>query len=110
MNPMTKLFAALGLCVFAAAASANATEFEATDNRATTQICMAAVEGNTSKLRQTIKASRLSKQYVANKVKCNELAIVDFVEVYGENVESINNYITAGRYSSQRSDSALANR
>lgn len=69
------------------------------DDYITTNLCVVATEGSKAKLSNAIKKSGLSKNFVAKKVKCNELNIIAFIEQYGSNVEKMNNYLTSGKYS-----------
>lgn len=107
MNTVAKHITLAGFCLFATNAMAHASQFEATDNRATTQICVAAAQGKTFKLHRAIKESRLSKQFVAQQVKCNNQPITEFVATHSTKSETINHYLTGGRYQTQ-SDTLLA--
>ena len=69
------------------------------DDYVTTELCLIASQGNKTKLDNAIRKSGLKKRYVAQNVKCNEQNIVEFVEQYGSNVTTINNYLTGGTYS-----------
>lgn len=110
MNNLVKTIAAVGVCFVATGAMANSSKFEAMDNQATTHICVAAAEGKNYQLRRMLKESGLSKKYVAEKLSCNGIAFVEFVETYGKQPVATNNYITAGRYSRELDTNAVATR
>ena len=69
------------------------------DDYITTDLCIVASQGSKVTLSKAIRKAGLTKQFVANKVKCNELDFTAFVEQYGSNVEQINNFMTNGNYS-----------
>lgn len=96
MNTITKILTTLTLTL-AITGSVNAASFKATDNLATTQVCVAALKGSNIKLRKTIKENRLSNRYVANKVFCNDLHIMQFVTKYGKSPEKINSMLSKYR-------------
>ncbi len=93
MHTTTKILTTLALSL-TIAGSVNANSFEATNNSITTQICIAAVEDNKSKLRNTIKENRLAKSYVSNEIKCNDLHIMEFVAKYSKSPAKINNLLS----------------
>ena len=98
MKTLTKVMMVAGLTFGAMAAHADS-QFVATDDSATSKICVIAAEGNKLKLHLAIKKAHLTRGFVEKNVTCNDLPIVEFVEQYGENVASINRYITSGQYS-----------
>jgi hypothetical protein len=89
MNTITKILTTLTIS-FAAVTTVNATSFEATNDSATTQVCMAAVQGSKVNFRNTIKENNLTNSYVANKVECNDQHIMKFVAKYGKAPAKIN--------------------
>jgi len=93
---MTKILTTLTLSLTIAGAS-NAASFHATDSSVTTDVCMAAVQGNKMKFRKTVKENRLRMDYVANKVQCNDQHIMNFVAQYGKNPEKINTLLSKYR-------------
>lgn len=96
MKTFTKILTTLTVSL-AIVGGANATSFEPTNNSATTQVCVAAAKGSKINLRKTIKENRLTNQYVANKVFCNDLHIMKFVNVYGKSPEKINGMLSQYR-------------
>lgn len=98
MKTLNKLAVILGTSFALAATVSAQTEIEAADDFATSKICEAAAKGSRSQVRNAVEHSGLSKQYVANNVTCNDMPLVEFVEQYGANVVSVNEYITSGRY------------
>ena len=98
MKILTKSIAIIALTCSSIGAVNAANEFVAGNQSMDTEICLVAAEGNRLKLLKTLKDAGLSKRYVAEKVQCNNLSFVDFVEQYSNNVEKINNFITNGKY------------
>lgn len=98
MKTLTQTIAIITLTCSSISFAHATNEFVAKNQTADTGICVAAAEGNRLKLLKTIKDAGLSKRYVAEKVQCNELSFVDFVEQYGNNVEKINRFMTNGKY------------
>lgn len=99
MKTFAKTIAVISIA-FGTATMANAnTVLEASDNSASTEICMTATQGSKLKLNQAIKEAGLTKREAVELVKCNGETLVDFVEQHGANVVSINDYITSGQYS-----------
>jgi hypothetical protein len=98
MKTLTKVVMIAGLAFGAATAAQASTEFVAADNAVTSDICVAAAKGKKIKLHEAIKDSGLTRGFVEKNVTCNEMPIVEFVELYGENVAKINGYITANEY------------
>ena len=83
---MKKLtLAALSAIATIASISVNATTFEATNNSAETNICVAAAKGNTSKFYQTLRQQQRDIRTVAKGVKCNGVDIAQFAKVNGAN-------------------------
>ena len=83
---MKKLtLAALSAIATIASISVNAATFEATNNSAETNICVAAAKGNTSKFYQTLRQQQRDIRTVAKGVKCNGVDIAQFAKVNGAN-------------------------
>lgn len=83
---MKKLtLAALSAIATIASISVNAATFEATNNSAETNICVAAAKGNTSKFYQTLRQQQRDIGTVAKGVKCNGVDIAQFAKVNGAN-------------------------
>ncbi|NVK55996.1 MAG: DUF3718 domain-containing protein [Alteromonadaceae bacterium] len=101
MKAFTKIMIALGVTMSAATVAQANPELVAADNYVTSKICVVAVEGSKTKLRRALKEAGLSPQFVAKNVSCNGKPIVEFVEEYGQNVASINEYMLNGEYSGQ---------
>jgi hypothetical protein len=105
MNTLTKAFAitTLTLCSIGLASASNV--IVPADNYVTTKLCVVASEGSKSKLFRAIKKAGLSKNFVTENVKGNELnfiafiAFIAFIEQYGSNVAKMNNFLTNGKYS-----------
>jgi hypothetical protein len=76
---------------------ANAATLVASDKSLTTELCMVAAQGNRAAMFNAIKASSLSKSYVAKNVKCNDMNISSFVDLYGKSPEAMNNMIQSGQ-------------
>lgn len=89
---------AISFSVISLSAAHAATELEASNRSALTQVCMAAVKGNNAALAKAIRAASLSKHSVKDTVLCNGEPIVEFVEKYGENAIQTNYYLTRGKY------------
>ncbi|MEP1554768.1 DUF3718 domain-containing protein [Paraglaciecola sp.] len=100
MNTLTKIIATSVLTLSSIGMASAATEYVAADDYVTSKLCVVATEGSKLRLSQAIKKSGLSKNYVAENVTCNNQKLVTFVEQHGTNVEDINNFLTAGKYSS----------
>ena len=76
---------ALAALATLASINASATVFEATNNSAETNICVAAAKGNTSKFYQTLRQQQRDIRTVAKGVKCNGVDIAQFAKVNGAN-------------------------
>ncbi|MBL4629673.1 MAG: DUF3718 domain-containing protein [Paraglaciecola sp.] len=110
MNTFTKAIAVSVLTLSSISIVSASNVMVPTDNYVTTNLCVVASEGSKAKLSQAIKKAGLSKHYVATKVKCNELNIVNFIEQYGTNVEQMNNFLTRGKYSDNALVANIASR
>ncbi|GEA12790.1 DUF3718 domain-containing protein [Alteromonas sp. KUL49] len=100
MKTFTKTLAVVGMTFgLAGVASANV-EFVPSDDTASTNICVSAVQGSKSNLRDAIEDAGVTKRYVATKMTCNDMPVVEFVAQFSENPEAINDYITNGKYNS----------
>jgi hypothetical protein len=106
MKLLTKIAAisALTLSVFGIANAQPV--LEPTDNYVTSKLCIAAAQGKKIKLASDMKEFHLTKDYVIEEVKCNGLSFTTFVEQYGSQVNEINDYLTRGKYSEEKKDSA----
>jgi hypothetical protein len=76
-----------------------------TDNYITSTLCAAAAQGNKAKLAREMKQAHLSKDFVTEEVKCNDLRFITFVEQYGNEVAEINGYVTNGKYRKEQKSS-----
>ncbi|MFS1701584.1 DUF3718 domain-containing protein [Aestuariibacter sp. GS-14] len=101
MKAIAKVLMIVGVSVAGMGLAQAETQLVAADSAVTSDICVVAAEGNKMKLHKAIKDAGLTRNYVASNVQCNDMPIVEFVEQYGENVASINRYITAGEYTGQ---------
>ena len=101
MKNFAKVMIAAGFALGAMGVAQADTKLVAADEAVTSDICVVAAKGNKIKLHRAIKDAGLSRDFVAKNVSCNDLPIVEFVEQYGENVASINRYITAGEYTGE---------
>jgi hypothetical protein len=99
MNTLTKAIAITTLTLSSIGMASASNVIVPADDYVTTKLCMVASEGSKTKLSKAIRKSGLSKHFITENVKCNELNIVAFVEQYGSNVEQMNNYLTNGKYS-----------
>jgi len=98
MKAFTKTLAVVGLS-FGAMGMANASpELTPADTAVTSKICVTAATGSKLKLRNALEDAGLTKHYVENNVTCNGLPIVEFVAQYSDNPDSINAFITSGKY------------
>ena len=84
-----KTISLLGSVIIFSSFSTNATEltFEAADNNAATQICMAAATDNTQEMVSKLKAlsrrgTALSYQSFVNTIRCNDQYIGHFADIY----------------------------
>ncbi|MDO6693547.1 DUF3718 domain-containing protein [Aliiglaciecola sp. 3_MG-2023] len=98
MNTLTKSIAISVLAISSIGLANAANVIVPTDNSITTKLCVAATKGSKAKLSKAINDSRLSKRFVVENVKCNELDLVNFVEQFGENPEKMNSFLTSGKY------------
>ena len=101
MKAIAKVLMIVGVSVAGMGFAQADTKLVAADDAVTSDICVVAAEGSKMKLHKAIKDVGLTRDYVANNVKCNGMPIVEFVEQYGDNVASINRYITSGEYTGQ---------
>ena len=84
---------AVALLTFSTASLAANYEFVAADNTIGTQLCIAAVENNIDRLKDTADDLPMAKsvfsnkklKVVATKQKCNDVNIVKFAQQYGAN-------------------------
>jgi hypothetical protein len=108
MNTLTKAIAITTLSLSSIGIASASNVMVPADNYVTSKLCVVASEGSKSKLSNAIRKTGLSKNFVAENVKCNELNIVAFIEQYGSNVEKMNNYLTSGKYSNNTEVSNVA--
>jgi hypothetical protein len=99
MNTLTKAFAITTLTLSSIGLASASNVIVPSDNYVTTELCVVASEGSKIKLFKAIKKAGLSKNFVTENVKCNELNFIAFIEQYGSNVEKMNNFLTNGKYS-----------
>ncbi|MEP4298939.1 MAG: DUF3718 domain-containing protein [Paraglaciecola sp.] len=99
MNTFTKIIATSVLTLSAIGMANAATEYVAADDYMTSKLCVAATEGSKLKLSKAIEKTGLSKRFIVENVTCNNQEMTSFVEQHGTNVDNINNYLTAGKYS-----------
>jgi len=52
-----------------------------------------------------MKKANLSKDFVLEEVKCNQLSFITFLEQYGTEVSEINGYVTNGKYRKEQKSS-----
>jgi hypothetical protein len=110
MNTLTKTIAITTLTLSSIGLASASSEMVPTDNYVTTKLCVVATEGSKAKLSHAIKKSGLSKHFVTENVKCNELNLITFIEQYGSNVEKMNDFLTNGKYSNNAVVANLASR
>lgn len=101
MKVLAKTLAVVGLFSGLTGAAMASPELVAADNNVSSKICVTAATGDKFDLRSAIKDAGLTKQYVENKITCNDMPIVNFVAQYGEKPQVINDFITSGRYSEE---------
>ncbi len=99
MNTFTKIIATSVLTLSSIGMASAATEYVAADDYVTSKLCVVATEGSKLKLSKAIEKTGLSKRFVVENVTCNNQELTTFVEQHGTNVDNINNYLTAGKYS-----------
>ena len=100
MNTFTKIIATSVLTLSSIGMANAANEYVAADDYVTSKLCVAATKGNKLNLSKAIEKTGLSKQYVVKNVTCNNQELISFVEQHGSNVDSINNFLTGGKYTS----------
>ncbi|WP_435691114.1 DUF3718 domain-containing protein [Paraglaciecola sp.] len=110
MNTLTKAIAITTLTLSSIGIASASNMLVAKDSNITTKLCLVASEGNKAKLSVELKKAGLSKSYVTENVKCNNLNMVNFVEQYGNNAVQINNFLTSGKYSNNSTAVTLAAR
>ena len=110
MNSFTKAISVTAIILSSIGLASASNVMIPADNYVTTKLCLVASEGSKTRLSKAIKNSGLSKHYVTQNVKCNELNLVNFIEQYGSNVEQINNFLTNGKYSNHAVVANLASR
>lgn len=101
MKVFTRTMAVMGLS-FGLVGMANADpELVAADNEVTSKICVSAASGSRFKLRSAMIHARVDKDFVAEKLTCNGMPVIEFVERFGTNPAMISTYITNGQYGSE---------
>ncbi|MEP0356008.1 DUF3718 domain-containing protein [Paraglaciecola sp.] len=100
MNTFTKIIATSILTLSSIGMANAATEYVAADDYVTSKLCVVATEGSKMRLSQAIEKTGLTKRFVVENITCNNQNLITFVEQHGTNVDNINNYLTAGKYSS----------
>ncbi|MFT2090174.1 DUF3718 domain-containing protein [Paraglaciecola sp. 2405UD69-4] len=110
MNTFTKIIATSVLTISSIGMANAATEYVAADDYVTSKLCVTATEGSKLQLAKAIEKTGLSKRYVVKNVTCNNQDIITFVEQHGTNVDNINNYLTAGKYSNNVEVTTVASR
>ena len=70
-------------------AAAQAEKVVGEDQSIATELCVSAAAGNRAAMYNTIKSSGYSSKYVANKVECNGVSLLSFVENNGKNADSM---------------------
>ncbi len=93
MKTLTKTIAIVGFTTLFAGTAMASPKIEAADNSLTSELCVLAAKGNKTKLHNHLKNSVVSKQYVANEMKCNGESVADFVDAYGQNSAAIKDYL-----------------
>tara|TARA_R110001592_G_scaffold277049_1_gene544129 strand:+ start:294 stop:632 length:339 start_codon:yes stop_codon:yes gene_type:complete len=109
MKKLTKIIAAATLSFTVLGAAHASPEFVPTDDQAGTKLCVTATTGNIFKMHKAMKANKLTKRYVTEKMTCNGQNIVAFIEQYGDKSTKMNNYLTNGKYSEMPSVIASVN-
>lgn len=99
MKLLTKITAASVLTLSAISIANAGPVLVPTDNYITSKLCVAAAQGDTAKMAREMRKAHLSKDFVIEKVKCNDLSFTAFVEQYGSESDQMNNYLTNGKYS-----------
>jgi hypothetical protein len=67
------------------ATTAQAAKVTAVDNSIATNLCVTAAAGNRVAMYNSIKSSGYSSKFVANKIECNGVNLLSFVELNGKN-------------------------
>lgn len=75
-------------------ANASVTTFEKTDNSLSTEICVAAGEGNVRDIRSIIKSTGLNKNIIAKKVKCNGDSLDKFLGKHGQQSNKVAKFLS----------------
>ncbi|MFT4652402.1 MAG: hypothetical protein ACJA0G_000390 [Kangiellaceae bacterium] len=102
MKLLTKV-TVISALTFSLAGIANAgSALETTDNYITSKLCVAAAQGDKAKLARGMKSARLSKSYVINKMKCNNLSFTTFVDKYGTKTDEVFDYLISSKYSKEQ--------
>ena len=66
-------------------ATAQAAKVTAIDTSTVTELCVTAASGNKAAMYNSIKSSGYSSEFVANKIECNGVNLLSFVEHNGKN-------------------------
>lgn len=75
-------------------ANASITTFEKNDNSISTEICVAAVEGNVNQIRKFIKSPGLNKNLITKKLKCNGDSLHNFLIKHGQQSNKVAKYLS----------------
>lgn len=70
--------------------AANATKYQSTDNKISTQICMTAAQGSRIEMYRSMKDSGFSKSFIYNNVKCNDQHLSTFIAENNVKSDQIN--------------------
>lgn len=101
MNKLTKTLSTIVLTLSTIGMANAANSVVAADDYVTTNLCVVAAEGDRIKMHKAIKDSRLSKNFIAENVTCNDQNILAFVEAHAENPTKINNLLMNGQYDTE---------
>ncbi|MEG3766870.1 DUF3718 domain-containing protein [Alteromonas sp. 14N.309.X.WAT.G.H12] len=101
MKVFTRTMVAIGLSLGVAGLANAGTQIVAADDSVTSEICVSAATGSKYKLKSAMEKARVDKEYVLEKLTCNGMSVIEFVEQHGTNPSVISAYITNGGYSSK---------
>ena len=99
MKLLTKITAISVLTLSVIGVASAETVLVPADSNVTSKLCVAAAQGKKMKLAREIRKAHLTKYFVSEKVKCNDISITAFVEQYGKNADKINDYLSNANYS-----------
>ncbi|WP_371376064.1 DUF3718 domain-containing protein [Thalassotalea aquiviva] len=74
---------------FVANAHSSSAKLTAGDNSLATNLCMAALQGNSALMSNEIRSSGFSRKYVSQNISCNGLSLYEFAQTYADNPEAL---------------------